>query len=147
MQTLILIGLFFCHLLADYTHLSTTWMLNAKKIGKPFIPIMVHAMVHALLMGIFLACFGISNVIWLMGFQFITHFVIDVWKDTFANYPPTVADTIAGSEKPTLSSQISNQDLNLTTWTTSVLAGDIIAFNVDSVSTVTKINLSIKLIR
>ncbi len=80
MQTLILIGLFFCHLLADYTHLSTTWMLNAKKIGKPFIPIMVHAMVHALLMGIFLSCFGISNVIWLMGFQFITHFLIDVWK-------------------------------------------------------------------
>lgn len=80
MQTLILIGLFFCHLLADYTHLSTTWMLNAKKIGKPFIPIMVHAMVHALLMGIFLSCFGISNVIWLMVFQFITHFLIDVWK-------------------------------------------------------------------
>jgi hypothetical protein len=71
--------------------------------------------------------------------------VIDIWKDTFVNFPPTVADTIAGSEKPTLSSAVSNRDLNLTTWTTSVTAGDIIAFNVDSASTVTRVNLTIKI--
>jgi hypothetical protein len=71
--------------------------------------------------------------------------VIDVWKDTYANYPPTLANTIAGSEKPTLSSAIKNQDNNLTTWTTSVTAGDIIGFNVDSASTVTRVNLSIKI--
>jgi hypothetical protein len=70
--------------------------------------------------------------------------VIDVWKDTYANFPPTVADTIAGSEKPTLSSAQKNQDLTLTTWTTSVAAGDILAFNVDSVSTVTRVTLSIR---
>jgi hypothetical protein len=69
--------------------------------------------------------------------------VVDVWKDTFANFPPTVADTIAGSEKPTLSSAVKNQDLTLSTWTTSVTAGDIIAFNVDSASTVTRVNLII----
>jgi hypothetical protein len=70
--------------------------------------------------------------------------VIDVWKDTYANFPPTVADTIAGSEKPTLSSVQKNQDLTLTTWSTSVAAGDILAFNVDSVSTVTRVTLSIR---
>lgn len=70
--------------------------------------------------------------------------VIDVWKDTYANYPPTVADTIAGTEKPTLSAVIKNQDLALTTWTTAVAAGDILAFNVDSVATVTRVTLSIK---
>lgn len=69
--------------------------------------------------------------------------VIDVWKDTYANYPPTVADSIAGSEKPTLSSQIKNQDLTLTTWTTAVSEGDIIKFNVDSSSTVNKVYLTI----
>jgi hypothetical protein len=69
--------------------------------------------------------------------------VIDVWKDTYANYPPTLADTISGTEKPTLSSAIKNQDLTLTTWTTSVTAGDIIAFNVDSASTVTRVHLYI----
>ena len=71
--------------------------------------------------------------------------VIDVWKDTYANYPPTIADTIAGSEKPTLSSSIKNQDNSLSTWTTTVNAGDIIAFNVDSASVVTRVTLSIKI--
>ena len=68
--------------------------------------------------------------------------VIDVWKDTSI---PTVANTIAGSEKPTLSSQQNNSDNVLTTWTTTVTAGDIIGFNVDSVSTITKATLVIKI--
>jgi hypothetical protein len=69
--------------------------------------------------------------------------VIDVWKDTYANYPPDVSDTIAGTEKPTLSSATKNQDLTLTTWTTAVSAGDYIKIKVDSVATVTKVSLSI----
>lgn len=69
--------------------------------------------------------------------------VIDVWKDTYANFPPTSLDSIAGSEKPTLSSTQKNQDTSLGTWTTSVTAGDVIAFNVDSATTVTRVNLSI----
>lgn len=69
--------------------------------------------------------------------------VIDVWKDTYANYPPTVADTIAGTEKPTLSSAIKNEDTTLSTWTTSVSEGDILCFNVDSATTLTKIYLSL----
>jgi len=69
--------------------------------------------------------------------------VIDVWKDTYANYPPDATDTIAGSEKPTLSLTTKNQDLSLSTWTTTITAGDIIKFNVDSCSDLTKINLTI----
>ena len=69
--------------------------------------------------------------------------VVDVWKDTYANYPPTVADTIAGSEKPTISSGIKNQDNSLTTWTTALSEGDILAFNIDSVTDITKIYLSL----
>lgn len=65
--------------------------------------------------------------------------VVDVWKDTYANFPPTVADTIAGTEKPTLSSAQKNQDLTLTSFSTSVTKGDIWAFNVDSASTVTRV--------
>jgi len=71
--------------------------------------------------------------------------VVDVWKDTYANFPPTVADTIAGTEKPTLSAVQKNQDLSLTTWTTAVAAGDILAFNVDSVATVTRVTVSLKI--
>lgn len=70
--------------------------------------------------------------------------VVDVWKDTYANFPPTVADTIAGSEKPTLSSAQKNQDLTLTTWTTAVSAGDVLAFNVDSAATVTRVLVSLR---
>ena len=65
--------------------------------------------------------------------------VIDVWKDTYANYPPTVADTIAASAKPTLSTAIKNDDSTLTGWTTSVTAGDVFGFNVDSAATVTRV--------
>lgn len=68
--------------------------------------------------------------------------VIDVWKDIFANFPPTVADSIAGTEKPTLSASAFNSDTNLTTWTTRrITSGDVIRFNVDSASTVTRVNL------
>lgn len=63
-----------------------------------------------------------------------SNITIDVWKDTYANFPPTVADTIAGTEKPTLSTAQKNQDTSLTTWTTDVNAEDWLAFNVDSVS-------------
>ena len=70
--------------------------------------------------------------------------VIDLWKDTYANFPPTVADSITGSAKPTLSSAVKNQSSTLTGWTTGVSSGDIIRFNVDSASTLTRITLSIQ---
>lgn len=69
--------------------------------------------------------------------------VIDVWKDTYANFPPTVADTITGTEKPTLSSATKNQDTTLSTWTTSLTAGDWLRFNVDSATTVQRVALAI----
>lgn len=67
--------------------------------------------------------------------------VIDVWKDTYANYPPTVADTIAGSEKPTLSTATQNQDLSLSTWTTALAEGDMLGFSVESVTGAQRIAL------
>jgi hypothetical protein len=63
--------------------------------------------------------------------------VIDIWKDTYANHPPTVADTITASAKPTLSSAIKATDSTLTGWTKAITANDILAFNVDSATTVT----------
>jgi hypothetical protein len=69
--------------------------------------------------------------------------VIDIWKDTYANYPPTVADTITASAKPTLSSATKSRDTTLTGWTTAISAGDILGFKVDSVVTLTKVFLSL----
>lgn len=70
--------------------------------------------------------------------------VIDLWKDTFVNFPPTIDDSITGTEKPTLSSQIINQDLSLSTWTTSISDGDIVRFYVESCIGVQKVTLQVK---
>jgi hypothetical protein len=73
--------------------------------------------------------------------------VVNVWKDTYANYPPTVADKITASAPPTISSATKSQDATLTGWTTSISAGDILGFNVDSASTITLVTLSLKVKR
>ncbi|MEM8973615.1 MAG: hypothetical protein AAGD43_16270, partial [Pseudomonadota bacterium] len=73
--------------------------------------------------------------------------VIDVWKDTFANYPPTNADSITASAQPTLSSADKYQDLSLTGWTTSIAAGDVLVANIDSVSGLTNLVLNLKVQR
>jgi hypothetical protein len=64
--------------------------------------------------------------------------VLDIWKDTYGNYPPTVADTITASAKPTLSSATKYTDSTLTGWTTTVTAGDTFRFNIDSITTITR---------
>jgi len=66
----------------------------------------------------------------------------DVWK-TAAGIIPTVANTIAGTEKPKLVAQQINSDLALTTWTTAVTAGDIVAINLDSISVLSRAWLTV----
>ena len=67
--------------------------------------------------------------------------VVDIWKDTYANFPPTDADSITASATPTLSSAIKAQNNTLTGWTTSIVAGDILRFNVDSATTVQRVSI------
>lgn len=73
--------------------------------------------------------------------------VVDIWKDTYANYPPTVADTITASAKPTISTATKGQSSTLTGWTTSITAGDTLRFNVDSITTCQRVTLSLKVTR
>jgi len=70
--------------------------------------------------------------------------VIDVWKDTYANFPPTDADSITASAQPTLSTAQKSQDATLTGWTTSLSEGDYLGFNVDSAATVTRVELALE---
>jgi len=67
--------------------------------------------------------------------------VIDVWNDTYANYPPTVLNTITAAAKPTISSTTKYQDATLTGWSLSVVAGDVLMFHVDSTSVFTFISI------
>jgi hypothetical protein len=72
--------------------------------------------------------------------------VLDLWKTDYAGYPPTVADTITGGAQPTLSGADKAADATLTGWTIDVNAGDTFRVNVDSVATVTRVTLNLKLI-
>jgi hypothetical protein len=70
--------------------------------------------------------------------------VIDVWKDTYANYPLTSGDSICSTNKVTLATGIKNTDSTLTSWTKAFAVGDNFGFNVDSVSGVQKISLTLR---
>lgn len=68
--------------------------------------------------------------------------VIDIWKA--ADAIPTDTNSITGSNPATLSTAQRSQDETLTGWTTSISAGDVLGFEVDSVSTVQEVALTIK---
>ncbi len=78
--------------------------------------------------------------------------IVDVWKCTYAQFnpptTPTVANTITGSTPPTISSSTKSTDSSLAGWTTALTEGDVLAFNVPSVSTlIQRVTLSLNLIR
>lgn len=73
--------------------------------------------------------------------------VLDIWKDTYANHPPTIADTIVGSAKPTLSSATKATSSTLTGWTTALNKDEIIRINVDSSSTLSKVTFTLNFTR
>ena len=60
--------------------------------------------------------------------------VVDVWKAAFASYPPTVANRICASAKPTISNGVSYSDSTLTGWTKAISACDVVMFHLESVS-------------
>ncbi len=76
--------------------------------------------------------------------------VVDIAKDTYANYPPTFGgggDSITASAKPTITTATKSQDSTLTGWTTSISAGDTLRFNVDSATTIQRVTVSLKVTR
>ena len=68
--------------------------------------------------------------------------VVDIKKSAYAGFPTT--SSICASAKPTLSGAQKSQDSTLTGWTTSVTAGDILEYVVDSAATVTRVTVNLK---
>lgn len=62
--------------------------------------------------------------------------VVDIRKATYALAPPTGANSIVGATPPTLSNAQKSFDITLTGWTRTLAKGDILSFNVNSVSTI-----------
>jgi hypothetical protein len=76
--------------------------------------------------------------------------VVDIWKDTLGNFPPTNADAMPGGGKePAIAASGTNAtDTAITDWTTDdIAAGDILRFNVDSCATITRATLALKVTR
>jgi hypothetical protein len=73
--------------------------------------------------------------------------VVDIWKDTYANFPPVDGDSITASAPPTLSTAQKSEDSTLTGWTTSLTKGDILAYNVDSITTCTRVVVSLTVVK
>jgi hypothetical protein len=69
--------------------------------------------------------------------------VVDIWKDTYANYPPTDADSITASATPTITDSNKSTDTTLTGWTTNVDSFDVIRFHVDSATTATRLHVNV----
>lgn len=71
--------------------------------------------------------------------------VVDIWVDAFANFPPTDADSITAAAQPTISSGVSDSDETLTGWTVALSEGDVIGFNIDSVSTIERLTIDLRI--
>jgi len=77
----LLIALLVCHYLADFC-LTAPVMIRAKADGKKLWPIVLHAAIHAVLMGLCLLVYGTGwrLLLLLMMTELGSHFVIDVSK-------------------------------------------------------------------
>ena len=91
--------------------------------------------------------FGCMITSWTLMADVTGSATLDLWKSSFASYPPTAAQSITGSAKPTISSDVKAQSSSLTGWTTTLEAGDILAFNVDAVSNLTRLSVGLAITR
>jgi hypothetical protein len=73
--------------------------------------------------------------------------VVDIWKDSYANFPPVDGDSITASAPPTLSAATKYNDTTLTGWTTTIAAGDVLRFNLDSVTSFTRLAIILRVKR
>jgi hypothetical protein len=69
---------------------------------------------------------------------------VDIWKSTYATFPPTDANSITGGNEPKITASNKYEDATLTGWGTSLSEGDILAFNVDSVTGITRVTVSLQ---
>lgn len=100
---------------------GATWVRGSGTILVPVNDVMLHFPKACRIVGVSLFTIGgVGNC------------VVDIWKDTYANFPPTIADTITAAAKPTISAGVKYQDTTLTGWTTTVNAGDVMLFHLES---------------
>lgn len=70
--------------------------------------------------------------------------VVDVWVDTYANYPPTNADSITASDKPTITASTKATGSALTGWDVTLTAGSVVRFEIESVTSITALAIELQ---
>ena len=89
--TFLLVG----HFLGDFTALSTPRMQEAKRKGTPIGPIALHALIHAVLVGVAVGAIARPDPLIILGavsIEFWTHLGIDWFKGKVSARRPAVAD-------------------------------------------------------
>lgn len=66
---------------------------------------------------------------------------VDIWKDSYANFPPTVGDSIV---TPSITTATKNQATGLSI---SLTKGDVLRFNVDSAAAIERVTLALTGVR
>lgn len=65
---------------------------------------------------------------------------IDIWRDSYSNFPPTIADSVPGAgTKPALSGATKGSSSTLTSWSTTGALDDIYTINVVSAATLSQV--------
>lgn len=70
---------------------------------------------------------------------------IGIYKAPYANFPPTIANTVTGAGPLVLTSVSSYRDTALSGWQTGVNAGDVLLFHINSSSTFTSITIQLEI--
>lgn len=69
---------------------------------------------------------------------------VDIWVTPFGAYPPTITNSIVGTDFPTITSAQSSIDTVLSGWTTSIPANSTMMFNVNSVTSIKRLTIALK---
>lgn len=80
---------------------------------------------------------------WMLVSDTVGSIAIDIRKTTYSNFPNGFT-SIVGSEFPILNNQNKNRDENLSTWNTTITAGDILDFQVLSCTNVQKCSVFLR---
>jgi hypothetical protein len=68
---------------------------------------------------------------------------IDIWKSTYAAFPPAAGDSITGGNPPGIQGADKYEDTDLTGWSRSLNEGDILAFATYGASEITRVTINL----
>lgn len=92
----------------------------------------------------------VDGHIWQIGLDQSGSISLDLWMDSYTNYPPTNADRISGtlgSQNPRVSSAIKNGSGSTTGWTLNLVGGRYLFVDVASAATATFATLGLYIVR